>query len=183
MKGKFRQELEKRLEKSKEEYKVTIDPDKRFFRADELRVSEIDYLLREKFKITYQQDLFGDFGYFLVKPSANESVDHFFLVYLIKEFLENNGVEVQVYNTKKPDLIFRSKNKFIAIEVETSKVLRNNKKQFLEKVETLNEEFGDDWFFAMTNRNQVGKYKKYGRAFTIERLIKALDRYVDFSLY
>jgi len=181
----FRQELKQRLKKStRKRIKITIDEDKRFFRASDLNLHEIDYILEHKdYKVTYQQDLFGEFDYFLVRPSANESVDHFFLVYLIKDFLEKSGIEVQAFNTKKPDIIFKSKNKFVAIEVETGKVLRNNKKQFLEKVNTLDEEFGEDWFFAITNRNLVSKYKKYGKTFTRKRLLDMLSRYVDFSIY
>jgi len=181
--GKFRKRFKIKIEKAKDRgFKITLDLDDRFFRASLLDAHEINYLICNKYKVTYQQDIFGKFDYFLVQPDKNESVDHFFMVYHIKETLEEMGIEVKVYNTKKPDVIFRVKNKFIAIEVETGSVLKNNKKQFLEKVETLNDDFGGDWFFVVTNRNLLGKYKKYGKTSTRKQVLKSLGRYVDFCL-
>jgi hypothetical protein len=81
-----------------------------------------------------------------------------------------------------PDIIFELKNRKIAIEVETGKNLRNNRKQFLEKVEWLNENFGDNWFFVVTNRDLVKKYKKYAKTFTRKNVIKAIEWYVKKSV-
>jgi hypothetical protein len=81
-----------------------------------------------------------------------------------------------------PDIIFELKNRKVAIEVETGKNLSNNRKQFLEKVEWLNENFGDNWFFVVTNRDLVKKYKKFGKTFTRKNIIKAIERYVKKSI-
>ena len=58
------------------------------------------------------------------------------------------------------------------------KNLRNNRKQFLEKVDWLNKNFGDNWFFVVTNRDLVKKYKKYGRTFTRKNAMKKIGWYV-----
>ena len=85
------------------------------------------------------------------------------------------------YKTIKPDIIFEVQNRKIAIEVETGNNLKNNKKQFLKKVESLNKNFGYNWFFVVTNRNLVKKYKKYGRTYTRKNVIKGITRYVNFK--
>jgi len=82
------------------------------------------------------------------------------------------------YKTVKPDIIIEFKNRKVAIEIETGKVLRNNRKQFIEKVNRLDKDFGDNWFFVVTNRNLVKKYKKYGPTYTRKNVIKAIEKYV-----
>ena len=46
---------------------------------------------------------------FLLKPRFNESITHLFLTKNISEFLEKNGIEVEEYITKKPDIVFKIK--------------------------------------------------------------------------
>ena len=163
-------------------YSIEVDEDDCFFEVKELNYFEIDYLLHKDHKISYQQDLFGEKEFYLLKPPLNESLEHFFLVQIIKKFLENNFEYVKEYRTREPDIIFKVKNKYIALEIETGRVLKKNKKRFFEKVKSLNENYGDDWFFIVTNRDLVKKYKQYGKTLTRKNFLTALLGYVNIPL-
>ena len=183
----FRQKLNKRLEKLKRRQKIRdyIDSDEPFYRVKDLNICEVEYLLTGSYSrhnLTYQQDIFGNFGYYLIANDSFESPEHFFLVHHIADILSKNGISAETYRTTKPDIIFAVKNRKIACEVETGKTLKHAKKQFLRKVEILNETFGDDWFFIVTNRNYLSKYKKYGKVVTRKRVLKMLSRYVGFPI-
>ncbi len=99
---------------------------------------------------------------FLLLPRHNESLMHHFLGYNIKEYLEKNGIEVKLYVTKKPDIVFEIKNKKYAIEIETGSAF-SKLKNFKEKIKLLNENY-DCWFFVVTKRNLVKKYKRFGNS-------------------
>ncbi len=62
------------------------------------------------------------------------------------------------------------------------KVLNKNKKRFLEKIESLKENYGEDWFIVVTNRNFVGKYKQFGKTVSRKNFLKKLGSYVGFDL-
>jgi len=169
------------MQEEQEKQSVTIDLDERkgCFRFNELNRDERSYLYHEGFKRTLQFDLFGCKDYWLIKLGLKESAEHFLLVKLITAYITRYfGFPVWNYKTKMPDIIFEFKNRKVAIEVETGKNLRSNRRQFLEKVEWLNKNFGDNWFFVVTNRDLVKKYKKYGRTFTRKNAMKNMERYV-----
>ena len=74
-----------------------------------------------------------------------------------------------------PDIVFISNGKTYAIEVETGSVMKNMKK-FREKVEQLNLNYKDRWFFVPTNKNLVQKYRKYGKTVDPRCISKFLER-------
>ena len=80
----------------------------------------------------------------------------------IAEYLEKNGIEVELYVTKKPDIVFQIKGKRYAIEIETGSGLTKIK-NLIEKTKLLNQNY-NKWFFVVTNKNKVKKYKKLGDA-------------------
>ncbi len=84
--------------------------------------------------------------------------------------------------TREPDIIFKIRNKFIALEIETGKVLSRNKKRFLEKIKSLKENYGEDWFIVVTNRNFLGKYKQFGKAVSRKNFLEKLSSYVGFDI-
>ena len=75
---------------------------------------------------------------------------------------------MQKFVTKKPDLVFELNGKKFAIEVETGSYL-SRLKGLKHKVELLNRNY-DKWFFVVTDRNHVKKYKKLGDAIDIRYL-------------
>lgn len=124
---------------------------------------EVNFLLDKEYSIFRFKDLLTDkVKYFLLLPRHNESPIHHFLVYNIKEFLEKNGIEVKLYVTKKPDIVFQIGKKNYAIEVETGSAF-SKIKNLKEKVESLNENY-DSWFFVVTKRKLVKKYKQFGNS-------------------
>jgi hypothetical protein len=110
-----------------------------------------------------------------LKTPENESLQHFFLVQIIKKVLEKNFEYVKEYRTREPDIVFRVRNKFVGLEIETGKVLSKNKRRFLEKVESLKENYGGDWFIVVTNRNFV---KKYGKSIDFRYLRSFLNKLI-----
>ncbi len=158
---------------------ITVDKDWKFFKESEISEDEVDFLFRKGYTRSLQFDIFGGKSYYLLKPDKNEGCEHFFLMRTISKYTQEIlGLPTWNYKTVKPDIIIEFKNRKVAIEIETGKVLRNNKKQFIEKVNRLDKDFGDNWFFVVTNRNLVKKYKKYGPTYTRKNVIKAIEKYV-----
>jgi hypothetical protein len=183
--------FEKVLEKKKKQYtqrknphsvKIELDEDKRLFDISNLNYHDIRYLLNHNYKIIYQPDLKGKRGFYLIKPFENESKQHCFLVNLIYFTLKENFEYVKTYNTKEPDIVFRFKNKFIALEIETGKVFRRHKQRFLEKLSMLKQNYGEDYFFIVTNRDNLGKYKQFGKTLTRKNFLRKLSSYVGFDI-
>jgi len=148
-------------QESPKEVEIKIDVDKRYFRKSKLSKDAINLLLDEGYQIKKYKSLLTDkMETFLLQPRHNESLMHLFMTHNISEFLEKNGIETELYTTKKPDIVFEIGGKKYAIEIETGSML-TRKKALEERVVYLNEEY-DEWFFVITNRNKVKKYKKLG---------------------
>ena len=178
------------LEKKKKEFNkknsrivnIRISDDKNLFLVNELNYNEIYYLMEKGYKVVYQQDFYGNRNHYLIKTPLNESLQHCFLVQIIKNVLDNNFEDVKEYRTREPDIVFKVRNRFIALEIETGKILAKNKKRFLEKIQSLKENYGEDWFIVVTNRDFVCKYKKFGKTVTRKNLLKKLSSYVCFDI-
>ena len=143
--------------------KIGVDENKRYFRKSKLNSDEIKYLLSNGYQTAKFKSLITNkTEIFLLQPRHNESLMHLFMIYNISEFLEKNGIETELYITKKPDIVFQIKDKRYAIEVETGSVL-SKINRMEEKVKLLNQDY-EEWFFVITNKNKVKDYKKYGDA-------------------
>lgn len=101
---------------------------------------------------------------------------HGILVYEVAKYLKNFTDDVKTYLSRKPDIVFKINGEEWAVEVETGKVLKYNKKQFLEKVENLKEIYEKRWFFVITNRNQLKSYKRYGKTFTRRNVVSKIRK-------
>ncbi len=141
---------------------INVDVEKGFYKCNELNKHEINYLLKKGYKETSRKSCFSNVKKYLVKPRFNEGISHFFLIMDIANYLISKNFDVKLFQTTHPDIIFKINNEKIAIEIETGKNLKNNKKQLIEKVKLLNENY-DDWFFVLTNRNLNRKYSAYGK--------------------
>lgn len=144
----------------------------------DLTYHEIIYLIEHKYKIIYQQNLHGIRDYYLINSPLNESLQHCFLVQIIKQVLKNNFETVIEYRTRKPDIVFKVRNKYVALEIETGKVLSKNKKRLLDKIKSLNENFGDDWFIIVTNRDFISKYRQFGKTVSRKNFLKKVSSHV-----
>jgi hypothetical protein len=156
--------------------KINVDENKRFFRKSELNKDEINFLISKGYKIEKRKSLVTNkIEEFLLQPRHNESSTHLFVIHDIKEYLEKKGIEVKIYTTKKPDIVFNIGKKKIAIEVETGAVL-TKVSRMQEKLKVLNGY--DKWFFVVTNKNKVKNYKKYGDAIDIRYIKQKLATFL-----
>lgn len=166
---------ERRLYESKEDYQDC-------YFLDSIKDSiKMRNLLKRGYRFTKHYDLNMREGVYLTKKQKTESPQHAFLVWAIANYLKEKGFSVWTYKTIKPDIIFEFQNRKIAIEIETGKNLVNNKRQFLRKVASLKENYGYNWFFVVTNKNLVSKYREYGYVYTRKNVKKAIQRYVNFK--
>jgi hypothetical protein len=167
-------ETNKKIIRKVRQPSVNVNLDKIFYKIEHLNQYEIKFLLTQGYQeFSHKSIISNKYEKYLLRPRFNESQGHLFFIYDIKEYLENEGIHVQDYTTRMPDLVFSiGENKF-AIEVETGSVLSNMKK-FQEKLNSLNRNYKKRWFFVVTNRNLVKKYRRYG---------KVIDpRFIKFNL-
>jgi type IV secretory pathway VirB4 component len=153
------QEVEKRNSGQKN---INVDLDKRFYKRKDLNEDEIKYLISQGYKEFSQKSIVsGKKEDYILNPRHNESLNHMFVIYDIAEYLKKKGIDSQLYTTKMPDVVFNHNGKSYAIEVETGSVLTNMKK-FKEKLKLLDDNYKDNWYFLVTDKNLVGKYRKFG---------------------
>jgi conjugal transfer ATP-binding protein TraC len=172
--------IPKPIIKNKKQIKIDVDKNIKLHKSKHLNKSEKEYLGKHRFKEYSFRSVFSNRKekYFL-KPRFNESPQHFFLTYDIANYLKKFTNKVQLFETKKPDIIFEIDKKKYAVEVETGKVLKKNKKQLLEKVKALNKEYGKNWFFVMTDRNLCSKYSKFGKTYDKRGIAKQLLKLIN----
>lgn len=154
--------------------KIKVDPDQRFFKHRELSLPELKYLINKGYKEAKFLNINGKKERYLIKPRRLESDAHFFMTYNIAEHIKQFTNKVQLYESVKPDIVFEANGKKYAIEVETGKVLARDKKKFLNKIKNLKSEFGDNWFFVVTDWNLAKTYSKFGKTYTKRNVIKKL---------
>jgi len=145
---------------------ITVDEHRRFYRYKDLKLDDLKYLIARGYK-TYEfySILSNKKERYVLKPRFNESPRHFFLTFDIMNYLKKFTDKVWAFQTKKPDIVFEVDKKKYAVEVETGSVYKKDKKKLLEKVKTLNREYGKNWFFVVTDRNLVKKYSELGETF------------------
>ena len=158
---------------------IKVDSDKRYFHKKNITKHEVKYLLNDDYQIKkYKNLLNGKMEDFLLLPRHNESFTHLFLTKNISEFLEKNGIETELFVTKKPDIVFEIRGKRFAIEIETGSIF-SKISRMKEKLKVL--ENYDKWFFVVTDRNKVKKYKKYGDAVDKRYVKSRLDKLVKLA--
>jgi len=143
---------------------IKVDEFKGCYKEDSINADEKKFLLNHGYSQAFMKSICSKKkGLYLIKPRFNETINHMFFVHDIAGFFVDRGYAVEKYITKKPDLVVNINGRQIAIEVETGTILDKNRKQLIEKVNLLNENY-DEWFFVLTNRNYVKKYKEFGTA-------------------
>ncbi|MDO8564211.1 MAG: ATP-binding protein [Nanoarchaeota archaeon] len=158
--------------------RITVDTDTHFYRHRKLKLDEVKYLLAKKYRQLKCLDIQGKTENFILKPRANEGIEHCFLTHNIAEHLKSKNIPFELYNSVKPDIIFTINDKKYAIEIETGKVYAKDKKKFHEKVKTLNKEYGDNWFFVLTNRNVYTSYSQFGKTYTKKSILTQLNKII-----
>jgi len=157
---------------------IKIDDSKGIFKYNEVSKGEREYLLEQGYKISEHKSIMSNnLKKYLLLPRFNESAGHFFVIQDIKQFLEKKGIKVQTFTTVKPDLVFKIKNKTYAIEVETGTTLIKAKKQLLEKIKELNKNY-NNWFFIVTVKDYVKRYKKLGKTIDPRYIKQELNKII-----
>jgi len=157
-----RMETEEEPLKQNKEVKITLDESKRLIKIKSLSKKDVYYYKFKGFKEYISKSILTNKREkYLVKPRSNEGVQHCFMVYDIANYLKKFTDKIALYETKKPDIVFKIKNKIYAIEVETGKAF-HDKNKFMKKVRLLDQTYRKNWFFVVTDRNLVKGYSKYG---------------------
>ena len=138
--------------------------DQLFHYSESLSEEEKTWLLDDGYKKDHQWDpLYKETKEVFVKQRSNESLSHAYLTGFLYKYLQdelgNNGVSL--YQTKLPDVVFDTSGFKWAIEIETGSQYRKNKKELKEKVKLNNKKFNGTWFFVVTNKNMVSKYRQF----------------------
>ncbi len=145
--------------------KISVDENKGFYKHKDLKLHDIKYLIGKKYKEVKFQNIYGKAERYLIKVRRGESAHHCFLTYDIAEYLKKFTDKIWLYETTKPDIVFEINGKKYAVEVETGKVYKD-KKKLANKVANLKKEYGNNWFFVVTDRNFYPFYKKFGETYT-----------------
>ena len=151
------------------------------YESEKLRLEEIEVLKKEDFKEVSEYDpIHEENRGFLVKQILNHSPTHTFLVARIGELLNQYGDITKVYfhETRDADITFEINYKIYAFEIETGTLLAK-KKQLEEKVSLLNNKYGKNWYFVVTNRNLAKKYRKYGKVASRMGVCKIIEKLVE----
>jgi hypothetical protein len=146
---------------------ILMDRPRGFYKYNYLDYDNRKHLIsRYDYKLMKFKNIYGKSERYLLKPIGNESLQHCFLTNEIYYYIKKLTNQVQIFHSAKPDIVFQTQNNEIyAIEVETGKSYKNAIKKLKQKVKLLKQEYKDNWFFVVTNRNLVKKYKKIGRTY------------------
>lgn len=170
--------LKQPIRAKKPSVNITIDEKKGFYNCNGLKPEEIKYLLGEGYVQSRHWNIQGKREQYLLKPRRGESLEHFFLIKQIEEYLKPLVENIELFETTKPDIIFEANGKKYAVEIETGTVYKTFKKQLLEKVENLNKEYQKNWFFVVTNEKISPKYNKLGRTFTRKSFGRQFEKWL-----
>lgn len=153
-----------------------IDLEQRVHSSKNLNNDDKIYLISKGFKEHSQKDIYCKKEIFFIKPTKQESAQHMILVFELEQHLRKIMDNVQTYLTVKPDIVFATRDKKYAIEVETGTALERNR--LGEKKDYLNKNYGANWFFVVTNRNMKKSYAKYGKTFDKRNVIDKIEKMV-----
>jgi hypothetical protein len=155
--------------------KIWVNEYRNFYRYDNLDSYNRKYLISKGYKLKKFKNIYGKTEKYLLKPVGNESLRHCFLVNDIFYYIKKLTNQVKMFHSAKPDIVFESGGDIYAIEVETGKSYRNAIKKLREKVKMLKQNYENNWFFVVTNRNLVKKYKKLGLTYEKRNIIKKIN--------
>jgi len=147
----------------KESETADLDLSKVVISAKGLSALQVNVLNNNEYTLKKFHNLeSGPYPYY-VKARHPESVDHTFLVEIIVDEIKKYTNKVQIYQTKKPDIIFENKvGQKIALEIETGKGLAKHRDRIDEKFAGLKKQYGDRGYIILTDNKLVNSYKKYG---------------------
>tara|TARA_Y100000310_G_scaffold78020_1_gene74605 strand:+ start:14826 stop:15905 length:1080 start_codon:yes stop_codon:yes gene_type:complete len=167
---------EKKISK-KEEFFAEEIGDLLHIHAEYLEQEQKEWLSEEGFKLGSQWCIeHKKSEEFFIKTRFNEGESHAYLTSAIYKYVKEEDPEATMPTTRDADIVFHSAGISFAIEVETGKVYEKSKKKLQEKVDSLNEKYKEDgWFFVVTNKNLLSKYKQFGKAVVRNNVMDEID--------
>lgn len=153
------------------------------FLAENLNEKEIESLSRtEEFvKISEYDPITNENMTFFVKKILNHSPTHTLLVERIKALLLQyfDYPDVRMHWTRDADITFKVNRRYYAFEIETGNLLKK-KDQMKKKVNDLNKKYKDRWYFIVSNKNLLSKYKKFGKSAPRSGVREIIEKIANF---
>lgn len=160
---------------------IHVNLSKEFHKRKNYNKDEIEYLLTQDYQaFKYKSICTGKVESYLLRPRFNESLQHMIVIYDLEEYLKKRKINCEKYTTRMPDIVIFLKKGKIAIEVETGTVIKNMKK-FREKMRLLKENYRDNFYFIVTNRNLIKKYRQYGKVIDPRYIKGQIDKILKNS--
>jgi len=152
----------KESEVKKESETADLDLSKAVFSPKGLTALQINILNNHNYILKKFHDLESGPRPYYVKARHPESVDHTFLVEIIVDEIKKYTDKVQIFLTKRPDIIFENKaGQKIALEIETGKELAKHRDRTDEKFAGLKKQYGDRGYIVLTDKDKRDSYAKY----------------------
>ncbi len=148
----------------KEDEQANLDLNKIVFSGEGLTLVQINFLNNNSYVFKKACGLHSNVPKkFYVKERPPESIDHTLLVGLIVEELKKHTDKVNVYQTKKPDIIFKNKvGQEIVLEIETGIGFDKHKKRLEEKFSELKKKKGKRAYIVLTELKIKNRYLRFG---------------------
>ncbi len=125
---------------------------------------ETRFLEENDYKRVRSQDLTGKAQFYYLKSTPpNQSDQHYFLVELVALELENHFGNVQISHTVQADIEFTHNRQKFALEIETNHDIEKDKEKLLVKSSLLEGNYGQNWWFIVTDNHSKEFYQKYGK--------------------
>ncbi len=166
--------------KKMEEQKQELDFKKIAHNSIDLSTEQVKELETNGYKeISYQSEITKKEEKRFVKLREGEPTEHICLICDIIDYLRAKGLDVKFNHSGNPDIEFTFDNKKWGIEVQTGEEYLKRKKQFQKKIKLLNRDFGERWFYVLTNPDVVKFYSVYKRSTDSSNFVRVLDDYLS----
>jgi len=172
------QEQKKKEPKVVESNKINSSEDRICLPYSKANKQQREHLLEQGYKVYKYNNPFGKKQEkFIVKEKLTEKRVHIIVNYLVAEFLKKLECKVKLFSTVEADIIFTTKkNKKFVLEIETGTVTTTRKEVLVNKVESLNKKYGNNWFFIVTDKNKESHYTKLGTVIRLSTLKTKLNK-------
>ncbi len=149
---------------------------KAYYLENKLKKEQLDALYAKDFK-RIKISPYGNSGsaYYWVKTRYNESAEHAFFCYLIRDELKNYSKKITLNINNGPDIVFTHKKKNYCIDVETGKNLKRNPLYVKNKFAKYAREHEQSFIFV-TKKKLKYSYAKHGTILTRSTLRKTLEQ-------
>jgi hypothetical protein len=146
-----------------------FDTTKGLYRAKDITEDQITILKSKGYVFIRQSVGEGRGEYYLIRPNVpqyQESLVHLFFVKYTEQMLLRFTKKVELFQTRKPDVVFEDKDgKKVAIEVETGTTLNDRNKMDI-KVKLLKKDYGERYFILVSEHYLKKLYVQYGEVVT-----------------